>query len=75
MKSHEEEQLGQPLTLEPTEDDTQITFINKAEGPVEFSRNLTNWVQIGSGESRNITVDAGQQVYFRGNNATYYPDS
>ncbi len=53
MKSHEEQQLGQPLTLEPTEDDTQITFINKAEGPVEFSRNLTNWVQIGSGESRN----------------------
>ena len=75
MKSHEEQQLGQPLTLEPTEDDTQITFINNAEGPVEFSRNLTNWVQIGSGESRNITVDAGNQVYFRGNNATYYPDS
>ena len=75
MKSHEEQQLGQPLTLEPTEDDTQITFINNAEGPVEFSRNLTNWVQIGSGESCNITVDAGQQVYFRGNNATYYPDS
>lgn len=75
MKSNRDPMLGNPLTIEATIDDTQLTFTNNAAGTVQFSRNQTDWVDISSGESRNISVDAGGKVYFRGSNASYYPGS
>ena len=75
MKSNRDPMLGNPLTIEATADGTQLTFINKAAGVVQFSRNQTDWVDILSGESRNISVNAGETIYFRGSNASYYPGS
>lgn len=75
MKSNRDPMLGNPLTIEATIDGTQLTFTNKAAGKVQFSRNQTDWVDISSGESRNISVDAGGKIYFRASNASYYPNS
>jgi len=74
MKSSRDPMLRNPLTIEAINKETQITFINKSQGTVQFSKNLTDWTDITRGQSRNISVDAGEKVYFRGNNATYYPN-
>ena len=73
MKSDRDPMLGNPLTIEAIENDTQITFINNATGKVQYSSNQTDWTDISSGGSRNISVDAGGKIYFRGSNASYYP--
>ena len=76
MKPPTDPALGEPLTLEALGDGTQITFTNKSTGIVQFSRNLSDWNDIAAGESRNISpVNAGEKVYFRGNNVSYYPES
>ena len=75
MKSSRDPMLRNPLTIEAVSDGTQITFINKSQGVVQFSRNLTDWVDIASDASRNISVNAGGKIYFRGSNASYYPGS
>lgn len=75
MKSNRDPMLGNPLTLEAVGDGTQITFINKSKGNVQVSKNLTDWENIAPEASRNISLSAGEKVYFRGNNASYYPDN
>ena len=75
MKTDADPMLSSPLTLEATVDDTQITFVNQAEGDVQFSRNQAEWTTIPSGQPGNMTIDAGEKIYFRGNNASYYPGS
>lgn len=75
MKSDRDPMLGNPLTIEATVDGTRITFSNNAKGIVQYSSNQTDWKDISSGESKGISVNAGEKIYFRGNNASYYPDS
>lgn len=63
--------LDEPLTFEAVNDETQITFVNNSEGTVEFRRNDGDWDTYTS----VLTLDAGEKVSFRGNNASYFPDS
>lgn len=76
MKKEADPLLSDPLTLEAAEDQVQITFTNNASGKVQFSRDGSEWMDIESGEPRNITIQhAGEKIFFRGDNNTYYPDS
>lgn len=63
--------LGNPLTFEAVNDNTQISFQNHSGGTVEFRRNDGNWRTYTSA----LTLDAGDKVSFRGNNVSYYPGS
>lgn len=63
--------LDEPLTFEAVNDETQITFVNNSEGTVEFRRDDGEWHTYTSA----LTLDAGEKVSFRGNNASYHPDS
>ena len=63
--------VGNPLTFEAVNDNTQITFQNNSGGTVEFRRNDGEWRTYTSA----LTLDAGDKVSFRGNNATYFPGS
>lgn len=70
----------EPLTLEATGEEAQITFINNATSSVQFTRDLDNWENaytIPSSDSRIFTLNStnGKKIYFRGNNSTYYPRS
>ena len=62
---------SEPLTFEAVNDETQITFLNNSEGTVEFRRNDGDWHTYETA----LTLDAGDKVSFRGNNASYYPSS
>ncbi len=63
--------VGNPLTFEAVNDNTQITFQNNSGGTVEFRRNDGEWRTYTTA----LTLDAGDKVSFRGNNASYFPDS
>ena len=65
--------LSEPLTLEATVNETQVTFVNNSNGNVQYSKNLTDWENIAKSSSCNIALSAGEKVYFRGDNTTYYP--
>ena len=57
-----------PLTLEATENDTTITYHNMAEGSVYYRINGGTDIEISTGETQTITLDAGHKVEFYGNN-------
>lgn len=63
--------VSEPLTFEAVNDETQIIFQNLSGGTVEFRRDDGEWRTYTSA----LTLDAGEKVSFRGNNASYFPDS
>ena len=63
--------VSEPLTFEAVNDETQIIFQNLSGGTVEFRRDDGEWRTYTSA----LTLDAGEKVGFRGNNASYFPDS
>lgn len=63
--------VSEPLTFEAVNDETQIIFQNLSGGTVEFRRDEGEWRTYTSA----LTLDAGEKVSFRGNNASYFPDS
>lgn len=74
MKREADPMLAEPLTFEAKENNIQITFTNNASGKVQFSRNGAEWIDISSGESKNITIEyAGEKIFFRGDNTSYFP--
>lgn len=63
----------EPLTLEATVDNTQITFINYASNPVYYRINQGKWENIPSNDNKSITgINKGDTVRFKGTNSTYY---
>lgn len=65
---------GQPLTIQALRDGTTVTFTNNSGGTVKYKINDINdgeWLTLGG----NISLTkAGDKVYFKGANASYYPD-
>ena len=65
---------GQPLTIQALRDGTTVTFTNNALGVVQYSKDNSSWTDIDSNSNGVITLDkAGDKVYFKGANASYYP--
>jgi hypothetical protein len=73
----EDPMLGVPLTLEALEDGTTVTIANSAGLPVfQYSKDNQNWTMTTGGEnSVTISLDAGECVYLKGDNPTYYISS
>ena len=64
--------LATPLTLEAIEAGVEVTFINKAAGPVTYRVNGGSTQTIASGNSAEINLTAvGDKVAFYGDNAAY----
>ena len=65
---------GQPLTIQALRDDTKVTFRNQAAGKVEYSMNGRDWTDIAANSNGVVTLSkAGDKVYFKGANVSYYP--
>ena len=67
--------LSEPLTLEATENGTQITFINYASNSVYYRINQGKWTEIpstGSNQKSITDLKKGDIVSFKGTNSTYY---
>lgn len=63
---------GQPLTIQALREDTKVTFTNNSGGTVQYKINDGSWLDL----SGTITLpNAGDKVCFRGENASYYPNS
>ena len=61
-----------PLTLEAVNNNTTVTFTNKASGDVKYKINDGDLESIASGESAEIQLSAaGDKVSFYGDNAGY----
>ena len=61
-----------PLTLEAIEAGANVTFKNKASGPVTYRVNEGDSQTIASGASKSITLtNVGDKISFYGDNATY----
>ena len=73
----EDPMLGVPLTLEALENGTTVTVANSAGLPVfQYSTDNQNWTTTTGGEnSVTISLDAGECVYLKGDNDTYYISS
>lgn len=61
-----------PLCLEAIENGT-ITIANPLNLTIEYSKDMTNWIA-ASETSIMIYVSEGEQVWFRGDNDSYYSD-
>lgn len=68
--------FSEPLTLEATVNETQITFVNHASNSVYYRKNQDGWIEIKGNTSvdnrKNITINKGDIVSFKGTNSTYY---
>lgn len=65
----------EPLTLEATVNETQITFINYASNSVYYRINQGKWTEIpstGSNQKSITNLKKGDIVSFKGTNSTYY---
>ena len=60
-----------PLTLEAVNNNTTVTFTNKASGVVKYKVNDGEMQTIASNGSATITLSAHQKVSFFGDNARY----
>ena len=63
--------IARPLTVKAREDETIVTFKNKAQGPVTFVTSAGGSGVIGSDTSYDIVLAKGQRVWFLGDNACY----
>lgn len=63
--------IARPLTVKAMEDETIVTFKNRAQGPVTFVTNAGKSGVIGSDTSYDIVLAKGQRVWFLGDNACY----
>lgn len=68
--------MNVPLTFEAyMTGDTNVTFSNKAAGPIKYRVNGGGLQTIASHTYASITLTAGDKVCFFGDNETYYDDS
>ena len=77
LQPEEDPMLGVPLTLEALENGTTVTVANSAGLPVfQYSTDNQNWTTTTGGEnSVTISLNEGECVYLKGDNATYYISS
>lgn len=75
MAKHEDyTAAGQPLTIQALIAGTTVTFKNQAVGDVQYSTDGNVWTNIAANSVGNVTLaNAGDKVYFKGANASYYP--
>ena len=65
-----EDMYSLPLTIEIIEADTKLSLSNPAYGvPFEYSYDGVTWIECAANTTTETTIsDAGNKVYFRGNN-------
>lgn len=61
---------GQPLTIQALREGTKVTFTNNSGGTVQYKINNGSWTPLAGDIS---LTNAGDKVYFKGANASYYP--
>jgi len=72
MAKHESMAANQPLTIQALIAGTTVTFTNNSGGTVLYKINDGSWNTLAGDIS---LTNAGDKVCFRGENASYYPNS